>query len=150
MPASVRRTGKGAIGALLCGLAQALLAACAFGPDDPRAGLSCVDDSQDCLRQRQVTLKSYLADSDRAWIKEPATPQAHASGVRLFAFRSRKKDLSCEELAQGRREAEAAAKVLRGPEGKTFSPGLIARATLLAAEVGKELGAEMRARRCKT
>ena len=150
MRASMRRTAKPAIAALLGGLAQALLAACVFGPDDPRAGLSCVDDTQECVRRRQVTLKSYLADSDRAWVKEPATAQAHASGVRLFAFRNRKRELSCEELAQGRREAESVAKSLLGPEGREFPPAVISRATLLAAEVSKELSAEMRARRCRT
>ena len=59
-----------------------------FGLDDSRAGLSCVDDSPQCVELRQSTLKSMLADKDRKWVKEPANPQAHASGVRLFAFRS--------------------------------------------------------------
>ena len=61
-----------------------------LGRGDSRAGLSCVDDSTECVDQRQATLKSMLADKDRTWVKEPATPQAHASGVRLFAFRSTK------------------------------------------------------------
>ena len=117
--------------------------------DDPRAGLSCIDDSPDCVGQRQATLKSMLADEDRKWVKEPATPQAHASGVRLFAFRSRKKDLSCEELAIGRREADSVPKALKGPEGKSMSPAQVSRANMFAAEVSKELAAEMRARRCK-
>ena len=127
----------------------ALPACSVFGPDDPRAGLSCLDDSKECVDRRRVTLDSYLADNDHTWIKEPATAQAHLSGVRLFAFRSRKKELSCEELARGRREADSVAKSLHGPEGKEISPALIARATLFASEVSKELTAEMRARRCK-
>ena len=127
----------------------ALPACSVFGPDDPRAGLSCLDDSKECVDRRRVTLDSYLADNDHKWIKEPATAQAHVSGVRLFAFRSRKKELSCEELARGRREADSVAKSLHGPEGKEISPALIARATLFASEVSKELTAEMRARRCK-
>ena len=60
-----------------CGLrlpwaASGLLAsACSgFGSDDPRAGLSCIDDSQECVDQRQVTLKSMLDDQDRKWVKE--------------------------------------------------------------------------------
>ena len=72
----------------------------------------------ECVEQRQVTLKSMIADKDRKWVKEPATPQAHASGVRLFAFRSRKKELSCEELAHGRREADGVPKALKGPDGR--------------------------------
>ena len=127
-----------------------LMSACSgIGADDPRAGLSCLDDSQECIDRRQVTLKSMLDDQDRKWVKEPTNPQAHASGVRLFAFRSRKKELTCEELALGRREADSVPKALRGPEGKSLSPPQIARANLFAAEVSKELAAEMRARRCK-
>ena len=71
------------------------------------------------------------------------------SGVRLFAYRARKKELSCEELVHARREADGAAKTLRGPEGKSLSPAQISRATMFAAEVSKELSAEMRTRRCK-
>jgi hypothetical protein len=128
-----------------------LASACsgAFGPEDTKAGLSCIDDSPECVERRQTTLKAMLADKNRTWVKEPATPQAHASGVRLFAFRSRKKEMTCEELVHARREADGAPKMLRGPEGKGLSPAQISRATLFAAEVSKELSAEIRARRCK-
>jgi len=146
---SLRRMPKRAVAAAFSGACLIASACSGLGPEDPRAGLSCVDDSKECVDQRQVTLKSYLADNDRKWVKEPTSPQAHASGVRLFAFRSRKKDLSCEELAHGRREAEGAAKSLRGPEGKSLSPAQISRASMFAAEVSKELAAEMRTRRCK-
>ncbi len=125
-----------------------LLACSGFGTDTS-AGLTCLDDSTECLERRQVTLNAYLTDPDRKWIAEPPSAQANASGVRLFAFRSRKKELSCEELAHGRREADSVAKSLHGPDGKEFSPALVARATLFASEVSKELSAEMRARRCK-
>jgi hypothetical protein len=127
-----------------------IAAACSgWGVEDPRAGLSCVDDSPQCVDQRQATLKSMLADQDRKWVKEPTSPTAHASGVRLFAFRSRKKELSCEELAVGRREADSVPKSLRAAEGKDLSPAQVARAKMFAAEVSKELAAEMRSRRCK-
>lgn len=125
-----------------------LLASACSGLDE-RAGLSCIDDSPDCVERRQVTLKSMLADEKRAWVREPASPEAHASGVRLFAFRSQKKELSCEELAIGRREADSVPKALKGPEGKNMSPAQVSRSNMLAAEVAKELAAEMRARRCK-
>jgi hypothetical protein len=149
MYASRRRMLKRAIAVAASGLCLIASACSGFGPDDPRAGLACVDDSKECVERRQTTLKAYLADGDRKWVKEPATPQAHASGVRLFAFRSRKKELSCEELAHGRREADGAAKSLRGPDGKGLSPAQISRAAMFAAEVSKELTAEMRTRRCK-
>jgi hypothetical protein len=127
----------------------ALVVSACSGMDDERAGLSCIDDSPDCVDQRQATLKSMIADQDRKWVKEPTSPQAHASGVRLFAFRSRKKDLSCEELAIGRREADSVPKALKGPEGKSMSPAQVSRANMFAAEVSRELAAEIRARRCK-
>jgi hypothetical protein len=133
----------GACGVLLC--------ACSglFGSDDSKAGMSCLDDTPQCVEQRQSTLKTMLADKDHGWVKEAATPQAHASGVRLFAFRSMKKDMSCEELAHARKEADSAGKSLHGPESKNLSPAQISRATLFAAEVSKELAAEMKSRRCK-
>jgi hypothetical protein len=142
-----RPSARRAAAAVLGGLALAASACSGFGPGDPRAGLSCIDDSPECVEQRQATLKSMLADQDRGWVREPASAQAHASGVRLFAFRSRKKDLSCEELAIGRREADSVPKSLRG--SKELSPAQIARANMFASEVSKELAAEMRARRCR-
>ncbi len=131
------------------GGAGLILSACSGGGGDldDRAGLSCVDDSPGCVARRQATLKSMLADSSRKWVRETPTPKAHASAVRLFAFRTKKAELTCEELAHGRREAEAAPKTLRGQQG--LSPAQIPRASLFAAEVGKELGAELRRRRCR-
>jgi hypothetical protein len=148
-----RRSGHPARAAAVAALLAVGLAvsACSGLLDigDTRAGLSCIDDTPECVDQRQATLRAFLADKDRAWVKEPATTEAHASGVRLFAFRSKKKELTCEELAHGRREADAAPKALRGPEGKGLSTALVSRATLFAAEVSKELSAEMRTRRCR-
>lgn len=134
--------------AALGGLGLAL-SACSgmLGPGDSRAGLSCIDDSPECVEQRETTLKSLLADKDRSWVKEPVTPQAHASGVRLFAFRSKKAELSCEELSLARREAEGAPKVLKNAQG--LSPAQISRASMFAAEVNKELAAEIKKRRCR-
>ena len=117
------------------------------GPEDSRAGLSCIDDSTECVERRQVTLKALLADKDRAWVREHPTPQAHASGVRLFAFRTKKSELSCEELSHGRKEAEGAPKMLKNSQG--LSPAQISRASMFAAEVNKELAAEMKKRRCR-
>ena len=37
-------------------------------------------------------------------LTDAATAQAYASGVRLFAFKGRKKELTCDELAIGRRD----------------------------------------------
>ena len=143
MGAAARRRGiAAALGAI--GL---WLSACAGISLDDRAGLACIDDSPECVERRGETLKSMLADKDKRWVKEPATPQAHASGVRLFAFRSKKAELSCDELVLARKEAEAAPKALKGQQG--LSPAQISRASLFAAEVGKELAAESKKRRCR-
>ena len=146
MHASHPGARKHTLAAALGGLG--LLASACSGLDE-RAGLSCLDDSPECIGMRQSTLKSMLADQDKKWVKEPPSAQAHASGVRLFAFRSQKKELSCEELAVGRREADGVPKALKGPDGKAMSAAQVSRTNILAAEVSKELAAEMRVRRCK-
>ena len=134
--------------AMALGVCALWLAACGASLfDDEKAGLSCIDDSARCVGQREATLKAMLADKDRTWVKEAPTAHAHASGVRLFAFRATKAALSCEQLAHGRREAEAAPKALKGHAG--LSPAQVSRATLFAAEVQRELAREMKRRRCR-
>jgi hypothetical protein len=144
---SIRHSLFAILGAVL-GLCAVGLAACS-GPnlDDSRAGLSCVDDSPQCIERRQMTLKHLLSDKERRWVMEAPTPQAHASGVRLFAFRSAKTQLTCDELVHGRREAEAAPRALRGSHG--LSPAQVSRAALFAGEVARELSTEIKRRRCR-
>jgi hypothetical protein len=89
-----------------------------------------------------------MADRKRQWVKEPASPEAYASGVRLFALKGRKRELTCEELAIGKREADAAPAVMKGPGATALSSQQVSRGTLLAAEVSKELAVEIK-RRCK-
>jgi hypothetical protein len=113
----------------------------------PRAGLGCVDDSPACISQRQATLKTLVQDQNRSWIKEPVNAAAYASGVRLFAFKTKKKELSCTELQQGRQEADGAPSSLRS-SGTGLTPAQVSRGVMLAAEVGRELGNEYN-RRCK-
>jgi hypothetical protein len=66
----------------------------------------------------------------------------------LFAFRGKRKELTCDELGVGRREADAAPQSLRGPGAAGLSPAQVSRSLMLAAEVSKELGSEYN-RRCK-
>jgi hypothetical protein len=113
-----------------------------------REGLACVDDSKQCIEQRSAALKSIMGDRERKWVREPATPEAYASGVRLFAFKERKRELTCDELAIGRREAEAAAGTLRGPGSARLTPAQVSRGVMLGTEVSRELTAEQK-RRCK-
>lgn len=114
---------------------------------DTRAGLACVDDSPECISRRQTTLRSFVDDKNRAWIKEPPTPEAYASGVRLFALKAKKKELSCDELAHGKREADAARASLAKAGGR-LTHTQVTRGNMLATEVGRELQREMNAR-CK-
>lgn len=137
----------------VCGLAVmlALVAGCA-GPSVQApavsAGLSCVDDSPQCVASRQSATKQLVGDRDRTWIKDEPTAKAYASGVRLFAFKAKKKDLTCAELSLARREAEDAPRVLRTTLGSGLTPAQVSRGTLFAAEVSRELAREHK-KRCK-
>jgi len=140
------------IPASVAALASALASCAAINletatTEPPRA--DCVDDSPSCVERRGAALKQMLADPKRGWVRESASAHSYAAGVRLFAFRSRKRDLSCDELAHGKREADAAPAVLNGPHSGGLSPAQKSRGTMLAAEVAKELGAEMRRRGCR-
>lgn len=134
--------------AAVAGLAASACSAGLESDAGSRVGLGCVDDSRHCIEQRRATLNAIMADRERKWIHEPATPAAYASGVRLFAFKTRKGELSCEELAAGRREADGAATALRGPAAAGLTPAQVARGVMLGGEVSRELAAEMK-RRCK-
>lgn len=111
-------------------------------------GLRCVDDSQHCISQRGKVFDAYMADKSRSWVKQPAEPHAYASGVRLFAMSKRRKELSCDELAHAKREADGAPAVLRGSGGKGLTPAQVARGVMLAGDVSRELGREIN-KRCK-
>jgi hypothetical protein len=128
-----------------------LLAGCAGG-DGPEvvttAGLGCVDDSIECISKRQAALRELVGDKDRKWVKAPATASSYASGVRLFAFKTKKKELTCDELVLGRKEADGAPQVLRGPEARSLTPAQASRGIMLAGEVSRELTNEF-VRRCK-
>jgi hypothetical protein len=118
----------------------------ATGP--PRA--DCVDDSPACIERRSAALKEMMGDKKRTWVREPANAHSYAAGVRLFAFKSRKRELTCDELAHGKREADGAPEALRGPDSGGLTPAQKSRGTLLATEVSKELATEMRRRGCRT
>lgn len=140
-----------AAGALSVLAAAVMLAACASEvkvEGSQHVGLACVDDSPACISHRQSALRQMMGDSKRTWVKEAPTAHAYATGVRLFAFKSKKKELSCEELAAGRREADGAPGALRANGGHGLTPAQISRGIMFAAEVSRELGNEM-GRRCK-
>jgi hypothetical protein len=141
----------GAAGLCAWAFIAQFLPGCALGPG-PDAnlgrGLACVDDSQTCVAERSTALAAMNADRSRGWVRQPPPPAAYASGVRLFAFKQHKKDLSCDELAIGRREAEAGPHVLRSQQVAGLTTAQVARGVMLATEVSKELDNEYR-RRCR-
>ncbi len=112
------------------------------------AGLKCVDDSNVCISQRKQVFDSYMADNSRAWVKQPAGPHEYASGVRLLALSKKRKELSCEELAHGKAEADRAPSALSGGAYSGLTPSQIARGVMLARDVSRELDREI-ARRCR-
>jgi len=112
----------------------------------PGAGLKCVDDSPTCIAERQATMKAMLADPNRSWVAQRPDAAAYASGVRLFAFKTKKKEMSCAELHAGKREADLGPAILRTP-GNGLSHSQVSRGVILAHEVGRELGREL-SRRC--
>ncbi|MFN3867798.1 MAG: hypothetical protein ACK4MF_01890 [Hyphomicrobiaceae bacterium] len=129
----------------------ALIGGCAVAeaPEPLASGsMSCLDDSPACIAQRQAALRHLVSRSDRHWVRDTASVEAYASGVRLFAFQKKKAELTCDELMAGRREADAADATLRGPGGKRLSPAQISRGSMFAAEVSKELKRE-HGRRCQ-
>ena len=148
---AIRRPLQSAAGKLAALCLVALAGGCAGGdqPDinSTHSGLGCVDDSFECIGRRKATLQAMVDDPSRKWVKEPPSPHAYASGVRLFAFKNKKKDLSCDELAQGRKEADGAPAALRS-YGTGLTAAQVARGAMLAHDVGRELGTEYN-RRCK-
>jgi hypothetical protein len=91
-------------------------------------------------------LKGMTADPDRRWIRQPESPAAQASGVRLFAYAALRKKLTCEELALALAEIKRTGDVFQGSV-PGVRPENAASVTALNARVGEELRTES-ARRC--
>ncbi|MGH1418600.1 MAG: hypothetical protein ACRBCJ_07065 [Hyphomicrobiaceae bacterium] len=135
--------------AYIIALAMAL-SGCANGSTatvTTNSGLRCVDDSSHCIKQRQYALNAMLSDPANRWVHQTVSADAYASGVRLFAFKKKKKQLPCGDLRRGHQEAQNARTVLNGPSAKHLSSGQIARGAMLGTEVARELKREIR-RRC--
>lgn len=148
MPSTPRSARAGAC--LTFGAFFGLLTGCAVSsPPEigPQAGLSCVDDSFECINRRKATLNTLVADPQRTWVKEQPTPEAYASGVRLFAYKKKKKELRCDELEHGRKEADGAPASLKSA-GSLLTPAQVSRGRMFAAEVSRELASEIN-RRCR-
>lgn len=137
---------------LIAALASCIELAGCGGAADPafgqQRGLKCVDDSNVCISQRKMVYDSYMTDKTRAWMKQPAGPHEYASGVRLMAYSKMRKDLSCEELARAKEEADRGPSSLSGGAYVGLTSAQVARGAMLSREVSRELASEI-ARRCR-
>jgi hypothetical protein len=103
--------------------------------------LDCGSDAA-CLSQ----LKALIEDPQRGWIGNLVPTTEYARGVRLFAYRALRAQLTCNELILALAEIEAARKPLARPV-PGVTPAQAARARMLSDEVEAELRVE-RAARC--
>jgi hypothetical protein len=150
----MRRVGEAswARSALAGGVAL-VLGGCGGSVIDGAAGSAatidhgCVDDSKACIDQRQAALRALQNDKSRSWVKQPASASSYATGVRMFAFKTEKTRLTCDELGAGRREADGAPGLLRSSQARGLTPAQVSRGLMFATEVSKELERE-RQRRC--
>ncbi|MEO0620117.1 MAG: hypothetical protein AAFZ01_12675 [Pseudomonadota bacterium] len=128
------------------GFAAAVLAGCASTQGPPVA--TCLDDSQSCVSQRRATLNAMLADPQRKWVSARPGPRVYATGVRLFAWRKTKAQLSCGELQAGIAETGRARQTLAGPMGGA-SRTRIGQIIALSDDVNGELKKVARGKRCR-
>jgi hypothetical protein len=148
-PAYAPRTGKSnAAVALLLAFVVAGCAGNEAALGDPARGLKCVDDSNVCISQRKMVYDSYMSDQSRSWVMQPAGPHEYASGVRLMALSKKRKELTCNELAHGKQEADHGPSALTGGAYIGLTSGQVARGAMLSREVSRELAQEI-ARRCR-
>jgi hypothetical protein len=111
------------------------------GKPEQRTAADCGSNSE-CLRR----LKALVDDPQLSWIGTPQSAAEYAQGIRLFAYRALKSQLSCNELATALAEIAAQTAVYRRPVvGVTADQ--VRRVRMLSEEVAHELKVE-RASRC--
>jgi hypothetical protein len=138
----------GSAAMMACGLGACGGSVVEGPPQAPVANHGCIDDSAHCISQRQASLRALQADPSRSWVRQPASINSYATGVRLFAFKTEKNRLSCDDLGVGRREADSAPGMLRSPQAHGINPAIVSRGLMFATEVGRELTREQQ-RRCR-
>jgi hypothetical protein len=90
-------------------------------------------------------LKSMIDDPDRAWIGRREPPTTFVSGVRLFAYRALRTNLTCPELRSALQEIDAASRTFNAAV-PGVAPEQATRVKALCVQVRAELGAENAAR----
>ena len=107
---------------------------------NPAAG--CVDDSKVCIDKRMSSLKTMVSDPKRTWVYQQESPASYATGVKLFAYRATKGQLSCAELAHGRQETQTAAVSLKSGAVPGMNDSRLAQVRDLSTQVNREIGRE--------
>lgn len=131
------------IAALACVLLAAACAPISSAPEasnNPAAG--CVDDSKHCIDKRMSTLKTMVSDQRRSWVYQQESPASYATGVKLFAYRATKAQLTCAELSHGRKETADAALSLKSGSVPGMNDSRLAQVRDMSSQVSKELGRE--------
>ena len=116
-------------------------------PPQPRQQAAPAQDGRGCqdVQACEAQLRALVERRDRAWMRRPETPAEVLTGVRMFAFRALRPQLTCGELDVALEQLAAVPTALRTPPPDS-RPEEVARATRLAAEVHSELGAEKETR----
>jgi len=90
-------------------------------------------------------LRALVENSDRSWMRRAETPAEVLTGVRIFAYRALRAQLTCGELGVALAQLAGVPTKLRTPPPGS-RPQEVASATRLAAEVHEELSAERETR----
>ena len=126
-------------------LAGGLAACSATEPEPPPSSnpaAGCVDDSKRCIELRGQALKGMMADAKRGWVTRHETPSAYATGVKLFAYRGKKAEMTCAELAHGREETRSMPQTLKPGSVPGMNDSRLAQVRDLSGQVNKELARE--------
>ena len=83
-----------------------------------------------------------LGDPKRSWITKPEMAAAYATGVKLLAYRGKKVEMTCAELAHGREETRTMPQTLKPGSVQGMNDSRLAQVRDLSGQVNKELSRE--------
>ena len=130
--------------AIVAGLAALTVACSSSEPavEPANSATGCVDDSKACIEKRGAALRTMLADPRRGWVARPEAPAAYATGVKLFAYRGKKGEMTCAELAHGREETRTMPQALKPGSVPGMNDSRLAQVRDMSGQVNKELSKE--------
>lgn len=127
--------------AFLALVAAPALTGCSAGPSK-----FCLDDSGACVQQRLARLDAMQEDPQRQWIAQTPSTEEYASGVRQFAYRSTRGQLTCSQLSAGIAETAQARRVLAPSKVKDISAERVGQIIALSDDINRELKVERKMR----